>query len=613
MGQPTERSHATEDPEILVVGAGPTGLALASALAQRGVPLRLVDESLGPSQRSKALLLQPRSLEILDDLGIVDTVIQEGLPLAGVAVHVDREPPIPIDLDVIDTTYPFPLALPQDHLEDLLLDHLATHGIHAERGRRLDGLHLTPEGVEAELVTQGGTTETASFNHVVGCDGRYSTTRELADIPFQASHITPSVLLCDATLAGSLPTDRLSLYLQQGGAVMATPLATPGRFRLAIRDTDDRPEAWAPTEQTLQALLDDLMPGSVIVDEMRWGTRWQPDPGIAACFHQGQILLAGDAAHSHVPIGAQGMNSGLQDAHALAWRLSHVHLDQTAGPQLLATYDTERRRAARAAATVCQRLDRLAWSGWRDRRIVRRHLLPWLLGQGPVRRRTARWLSQTGISYARSPLSEEHVQGILPRLQARGEVRAGDRVPDAVLGRPDGSFGRLYEETRGPHHVLLLLAGHLDTHPAVQDLTGCGRAALEHLGSGVQILWIQPRHDGHPHGPGGQVRFQSLRASEEGQIRYRSDPEGRLHRRLGARRPSLCLIRPDGHAAVVQHPPQPAALEAYLARWYLPLPEPEDPATKAARRAHAPPAPRVQARVQEDLEAWSGGNRVLDR
>lgn len=613
MGQPDLWSSAHNDRPVLVVGAGPTGLTVAAGLVQRGIHPRLIDDALGPSQRSKALLLQPRSLEVLDDLGLVDTVIREGLPLSGLVLHVDDKDPITLDIEGIDSTYPFPLVLPQGRLEALLLDHLAERGLHVERGLRLEGLEPGWAGVEVQLGRQQGPSEQARVSYVVGCDGRYSTTRDLVGIPVEASYDTAPVILADVSLEGDLPDDQISVCIRDEGVVMATPMPSPGRFRLSIMQDAGRQVDWAPTEATLQALLDALAPGSVTLHDLAWAAQWQPDPAVAAAFQEGHVLLAGDAAHTHAPLGAQGMNSGLQDAQALTWRLAHVLRDQAAGPELVATYATERRRAAQHATTVCHRLDRLAAGSSLIDRLARRHLGAWLMERTPIRDRAARWISQTAISYPTSPLSEDHRRGILHRLRSGGDLKAGDRVPDTVLGRPDGSFDRLAEETRGPHHVLLLLAGQNDTDPAVQALTGCGEAAIEHLGSAVRVLWVQPRHDGQAHGPGGPVRFQGRHANREGQIRYRTDPEGALHQRMGADKASVCLVRPDGHLAVVQHPPQPEALAAYLARWYLPLPGAEEPETPPQATSQVPPAPRLMETWRDELEAARTAGRRRDR
>ncbi len=612
MGQPTDRPPSAQGPSVLVVGAGPTGLSLAVGLAQQGVPVRVVDEELGPSQRTKAVILQPRSLEVFEDLGLVDAVAQEGLPLGGIRLHLNHSEPIEVGLDDIDSTYPFPLVLPQGRLEALLTAALADHGIDVEHGRRLDSLEVRAGRARATLTEQGGATEVLAADHIVGCDGRYSTTRDLAGIPLAVDRKVSPVVMADVRLAGDLDTDQLSVLIHDDGVLTLIPLPAPGRFRVQLLQAGEQAPEWAPTQATLQTLLDEVSPGSVSLASMTWAAVWHPDPAIASTFQKGPVLLAGDAAHTHTPLGAQGMNTGIQDAHALAWRLGHVANDQARGPELLATYGPERQAVAWRTARVCQRLDEVALGERWGNQLLREHLAPWLLGKGRVHARIGRWLSQTRIRYAASPLSTMHRAGLSGRFVRSGDLAAGDRLPDAVLGRPDGSFHRLHEEVSGPHHVLLLLAGHLDTGPDVQALRGCGEVAIDRLGAAVRVLWIQPRHDDQAHGPGGQARFQGLHAWDEGQIRYRSDPEAYLHGRLGAKRPSACLVRPDGHIAVIQHPPQPDALEAYLAGWYLPLPEPE-PTEEAQAPAQAPPAPRLAEAPDDPLKAWERAQRRLRR
>jgi 2-polyprenyl-6-methoxyphenol hydroxylase-like FAD-dependent oxidoreductase len=540
---------------VLVVGAGPVGLALACDLARRGVACRIVDDGEGPTpeHESRALAIWERTLEVLDGLGAIGPVLERGKRLHGINAFAGgrRVLHVGLDLDAEDTPYPFVISLPQGLTERALIERLAALGVGVEWGTRLDDLAADASGVSATLARPGGA-EAARAAWLVGCDGARSAVRHRLGVPFEGAEYDELFLLADATLRWDVPDDEARVQLPPGGGPFAAfPL--PGERRWRLIDAGGQVEAAdePAIARRFRTFLSEHASPPAELAEVHWTSGFRIHRRIAGRFRVGRCLLAGDAAHIHSPVGGQGMNTGIHDASNLGWKLALV-LGGHATEALLDSYEAERRPVA---------LDVLKGSDRFTRAITLRHplaaglrnALMGIVGEFEfVRRKVARALSELDVEYHASPIVAEDRAGPLgepgPGAWARFSTgpRPGDRAPDAPLG-PDR---RLFEALRGPDHALLLFEGETPDAGASRTLLAIAQAAGRRPGPTIRPHLVSR----------GEV------PSTAGPVL--PDPDGHAHRRYGASAPCQYLIRPDGYVGYRSQPPSIESLDAYLARTF---------------------------------------------
>ncbi len=458
--------------EVLVVGAGPTGLLTACELARRGIGVRLVDQAPAPFTGSRGKGLQPRTLEVLDNVGVADRLVALGrfrLPVrlydaAGGYRDLDpREGQEPTP----DNPYARSLLLPQWQIEAALRACLADHGVVVEWGRTVVGLTQEPAGVHVTFADGAA----ATARYVVGSDGGSSTIRRLVGIAFVGSTSEDErMLLGDVRLDG-LDRDFWHLWTTPTGSVALCPLPATDTFQIQAPLAPG--SAAEPTLATFQAIVDAVVgPERIRLRELVWHSRWRLNVRLVARYRAGRVLLAGDAAHIHSPAGGQGMNTGLQDAANLGWKLAAVL--RGAPDTLLDTYEAERRPVAAAVLELSSKLT----------------------GQHPGTRsaQDSKQLLQLGVSYRGGPLA--------PATDGPGP-QAGDRAPDAPCTLPDGRRRRLFEAQRGGHWTLYGFGVRpLSPYPSVQALEigedlldGAGYAQQVYAAQAGDLVLVRP--DGH--------------------------------------------------------------------------------------------------------------------
>ncbi|MEV0804880.1 FAD-dependent monooxygenase [Micromonospora sp. NPDC050200] len=441
--------------EVLVVGAGPTGLAVAGQLAAFGVRVRVVDRAVDRVHESRALAIQPRTLEVLAGLGVTDELVARGNRAVGMCLHArGRQRSVPLfDLGLHDTAYPYLLFLSQAETERVLGEHLAAAGLAVDRGVELVGLEQTDDGAMARLRHRDGREEPVSARYVVGCDGAHSSVRHLARIGFEGAAYPQTFVLADLEADGVEP-GAAHVFLSERGMLFLFPLGHPTSWRLlAMRPPTDLTPPDAPvTLDEVQALADTYTAATMRLHDPVWMTNFRLHHRAATRYRAGPVFLAGDAAHIHSPAGAQGMNTGIQDAVNLGWKLAQA-LRGDAAPALLDTYDTERAPVGRMVLRFTDRAFTVATSTNPLVRFARTRLAPALipvaLAPRFVRASAFRTVSQLGIGYRHSPLSVED-----PSAPRKGP-RAGDRLPDAPVPA-GGDSATLHQLTATPGWHLLL-------------------------------------------------------------------------------------------------------------------------------------------------------------
>jgi 2-polyprenyl-6-methoxyphenol hydroxylase-like FAD-dependent oxidoreductase len=373
--------NSTYNTDVLVIGAGPSGLTLAASLVKRGIRTTIVDRQAAGANTSRAAVVNARSLEVLEDLDVARRLVKEGVQAPLFSIRDRGRTLIPIDFSSLPTDYPYSLMVPQSTTEQLLLDRLVELGGSVLRPKTMTSIEQDADGVTASF--DDG--DVIRARYAVGADGIHSTVREQAGIGFDGGAYDESFILADVRLDGEVPVDEVMLYWATAGLTVVAPL--PGDTYRIVAPVAEAPEI--PSAPFVQQILDSRGPGKglMVVTDVIWGSRFRIHHRVADTYRAGRLLLAGDAAHVHSPAGGQGMNLGIQDAVALSEALAGV-LDGSPD-SLLDEYSAARRPIARDVVKMTDRLTRLATLP-RAARPLRNALFS-LVGRVPSVRRALAW------------------------------------------------------------------------------------------------------------------------------------------------------------------------------------------------------------------------------
>jgi 2-polyprenyl-6-methoxyphenol hydroxylase-like FAD-dependent oxidoreductase len=535
----------TATTDIVIVGAGPTGLTLAARLQQFGVSVRIVDRQLDRVHESRALAMQPRTLEVLQAFGIAETMVERGNDAVQLRIHFgERIVGIQLfDLGLEDTAFPFLLFISQAETEAILNEYLAARGVPVERGVELVAFTAGSEEVACTLRRADGGTERVRCRYLVGCDGAHSTVREGAGIPFEGGTYPQTFLLADLEVDGELERGAAHSFLGSDGILLFFPLGTPASWRIVgmrptTEEADDRDQATEPLALAeLQRICDRFTGGTLRLRDPVWLTHFRVHHRQAARYRSGRVFVAGDAAHVHSPAGAQGMNTGIQDAWNLGWKLALV-AQGVADPVLLDTYESERLHVGRFVLRFTDRVSSIATADSAFVRLMRTEIVPRLLPLlVRIRKGRAfgfRTLSQLAIRYRNSPAVQES-----PGAPRTGP-RAGDRLPDARIVR-DGQESWLHQALTAPAFHLLV----------------CGPASGW---TDDRVAALRERH-------GALVAVHRLTRDAQAAPGILLDPSGEALARLGVVEAAQYLVRPDGHIGYRSRGTDTLGAERYLARW----------------------------------------------
>ncbi len=352
--------------EVAIVGAGPTGLALAVTLATAGVGFVIVDQLAEGANTSRAAVVHARTLEVLDELGAAQELIARGVPITKFVVRDGSRRLLTVPFQGLPTPYPYTLMVPQCDTENVLLARLRALGHDVHRPHQVTSVVQDEDGVTLTMATG----QTLRAGYAVGADGMHSAVREASGIGFTGSAYGESFVLADVTMDWSPGPQEVSLTFGSAGLTVVAPLPD-GHYRI-VATVNDAPET--PDLAFIQQLLDERAPGRGKVTNLGWSSRFRVHHRVADRYRAGRLLLAGDAAHVHSPAGGQGMNTGIQDGYALGTAFATGQLD---------CYETQRRPIAQRVVTFADRMTRIATTHNKAIQGARTIALP-LLGRLPA-------------------------------------------------------------------------------------------------------------------------------------------------------------------------------------------------------------------------------------
>lgn len=502
------------DTDVLIVGAGPTGLMLANQLKRRGVRVQIIDRHSGPAQQSRAMAVQARTMEIYSKLGIADQALALGQTGTGANMWAEGRwsARIPLgDIGEDQSPFPYVLILGQDDNERIMGKHLLDQGVAVQWNTELLKFEQQSESVTATIKTADGVTRQISAAYMAGCDGARSAVREQSGITFPGAPYEHVFFVADTVATGPMRPGELNVYLWRDGFHLLFPMKGQDHWRIVgilpkhLRDREN-----LGFEDVIPAIRSEA--GAALdFKSCSWFSTYRIHHRCAEKFRDRRAFLLGDAAHIHSPAGGQGMNTGLQDAYNLAWKLALV-VQGRANPALLDSYEQERQPVAQRLLATTDRLFMLLVSdGW-FAKLFRTRIVPRVLGFAMtvdrIRKLAFRTVSQIGIRYRRSPLSRT-----LPGLPA-GAPCGGDRFPWLKLGLDDGAAKDLYQQLSDTTFNLLVIgqaapaeglleAGELlRIHVVADDVANAAELARANI-TGPAFYLLRP--DGHVAIAGGQL------------------------------------------------------------------------------------------------------------
>lgn len=347
---------AAKQQDVIIVGAGPTGLALAAELRRLGLSAMLFEKESYAGTTSRATVVHARTLEVLEPLGISQRLIDNGLILHTAHLREGSEIKATISFDDLPTAYSFALVCTQDRTESVLTQRLQELGGHVTRCIDVTSLAHTPDSVTLTYTAAGVLVQDISASWVVGCDGLHSTVRQAAGIAFEGGDYEESFILADVEMDWPLGREAMELFLHEAGLTLVVALPG-GRYRI-ISTLENAPKH--PTIADCQRILDERTIPSAVVQTVQWSSRYRIQHRVARKLRQGRLLIAGDAAHVHSPAGGQGMNTGIQDAVTLA---AALHQAITTGDEsAIAKWEAERLKIAKNVVNTTDKMTKLATS-----------------------------------------------------------------------------------------------------------------------------------------------------------------------------------------------------------------------------------------------------------
>lgn len=502
---------------VLIVGAGPTGLMMACELARHGIAFRIIDKKSERTLTSNATWVQTRTIELLDQIGLAPRFLKAGHPCNAINLYIEGKPLVSIPLSGIDSTYPFILMLPQSETERLLIERLEELKNHVEWTSELIDVKQEDHTVLSTVQLSGGKRETIICDWLIACDGANSTIRETCQIFFPGEDLTEQFVVADAHIDSFTSKNEIHLFFDKGTLFAASPLGA-NKYRIAANLHLDYPRQTFYEKEVID-IVQERGRGAYYVTDVSWIYPFWVHSKIAEQMRHHSVFLLGDAAHIHSPAGGQGMNTGIQDAYNLAWKLALV-IKGKAKPSLLDSYQAERHPVGSEIVNQTEKFTKMALYDNSFLSNLQNFGQRILQGEETLIKKVCALISQTGIQYQESPVInyEECTEDSLPKQ--------GERAPDVIIDQST----RLYDYLRNIHHHILLFTG-----------TSEKKLVLHHVKQLHE--WLNQLHP-------DLIKTQVITHEKLNDIDdIIFDPDSVIHKRYHIKKPTLLIIRPDNYIA----------------------------------------------------------------
>ncbi len=522
---------------VLIVGAGPTGLMMAYQLARHGISFRIIDKKPEQTQHSNAVALQTRTLEIFKQIGLVDDFLRVGQPCKSICFYDKGKEFARASFSKLNSIYNFILSLPQAATETIFNEKLHKLEHHVDRSRELVDVKTHPNEVVATIRHSDGTEEIIHCEWLIGCDGAHSTVREKCAFNFPGEDLKDQFVVADGVFDSFLRNDEIHIFSADGYMLGVFPIGS-NHFRMGgnLNLGYTRKNY---TENDIKQLVNERSFGQLNAREVTWVSPFWIHSKITDKMRQGNVFLAGDAAHIHSPVGGQGMNTGLQDAHNLAWKLALV-IQGRADPKLLDSYHAERYPVIKEVVAITDRFTRLLILSNPFLLFFRKYLIKAAMSIPAITHYITEHMTQLTIRYKNSCALDSRTSG------SKNGPSVGERAPDVNLNH--NHF--LYQYLNDTFHHVLFFTGEGDIFKMVDVIK---QAENELIGPYKDVMKL---HLVTPH------------ALDE-PIEQIHDDTNAMHHLYQIKQPTILVVRPDGYIAFKSNDLSIEALKQFFSNYLI--------------------------------------------